>query len=102
MLAWAEGSLGTEAGGLVTSKPVHCGVCGHEGSVASHRRGGCGRCGTHANCRSELYRHILTERFASFDKDLLIKWCFIFSKIIFDTKTISSGNSKVFGMPKEC
>ena len=53
MLAWAEGSLGTEAGALVTSKPVHCGVCGHEGSVASHRRGGCRQCGTLANCRYE-------------------------------------------------
>mgnify|MGYP001455556868 FL=1 len=40
VLAWAEGSLEREAGALVTSKPVHCGVCGHEGSVASHRRAG--------------------------------------------------------------
>eukprot|EP00092_Neocalanus_flemingeri_P006591 GFUD01007106.1.p1 GENE.GFUD01007106.1~~GFUD01007106.1.p1 ORF type:complete len:751 (-),score=215.74 GFUD01007106.1:6-2258(-) len=31
------------------SKPVHCGTCGHPGSVGSHRKAGCGVCGT-AEC----------------------------------------------------
>ena len=28
------------------AKPVHCGTCGHPGSVGTHRRAGCGVCGT--------------------------------------------------------
>jgi len=31
------------------SKPVHCGTCGHPGSVGTHRKAGCGVCGT-AEC----------------------------------------------------
>ena len=54
VMAWSGGSLG-EA--LVTTKPVHCGVCGHQGGVASHRRTGCRRCGTDTSCRSVGHSH---------------------------------------------
>jgi len=45
VMAWRDS--GVEEVNL--SKPVHCGTCGHPGSVGSHRKAGCGVCGT-ANC----------------------------------------------------
>ena len=45
VMAWRD--TGEEEVNL--SKPVHCGTCGHPGSVGSHRKAGCGVCGT-AEC----------------------------------------------------
>ena len=49
VMSWREGS--EPDSDLVTSKPVHCGTCGHSGSVAYHRKHGCSLCGTNTNCR---------------------------------------------------
>jgi len=45
VLAWVD--TGEEEVNM--TKPVHCGTCGHPGSVGTHRRAGCGVCGT-AEC----------------------------------------------------
>jgi len=48
--------MGWEASGDLDSeedkKPVHCGTCGHPGSVGKHRKGGCDMCGTQVGCVS--------------------------------------------------
>ena len=46
VVGWREAGPAPHA----LSKPVHCGTCGHPGSLAQHRRGGCGQCGP-GDCR---------------------------------------------------
>ena len=51
VLAWSEAEPGL--GEVVTTRTPHCATCGHPGSLASHRRAGCGSCGTSEACRAE-------------------------------------------------
>ena len=48
VIGWRQGDADPD---IITSKPVHCGTCGHAGSVASHRKLGCSQCSTSTNCR---------------------------------------------------
>ena len=45
VMSWRDS--GTEEVNL--NKPVHCGTCGHPGTVGSHRKSGCSTCGS-ADC----------------------------------------------------
>jgi len=71
VLGWR---LQDEAGDIVTSKPVHCGTCGHAGSVASHRRLGCEDCGTASNCRSDVTTHCSCLYHSETNQRLLAEW----------------------------
>merc|ERR1719450_676815 len=63
-----------EAGDIVTSKPVHCGTCGHVGSVSSHRRSGCEDCGSASNCRSDPTTPCQCRYHSESNQKLLAEW----------------------------
>jgi flap endonuclease GEN len=51
VLGWTDDGRPEETAG---GKPVHCGTCGHPGTVGSHRKAGCTVCGLSPPCRPGL------------------------------------------------
>jgi len=71
VMAWRQGDADPD---VVTSKPVHCGTCGHAGSVANHRKFGCSQCFTSSNCKSSGVPDCDCTYHSDLNQKLLAEW----------------------------